>query len=73
MKSNICDLGGTERVTVVLANALVKTYDCCIITLSQSTIIPYKLDKNIKLFKFGNKTITNNAQISIINVIACAI
>lgn len=50
MKSNICDLGGTERVTVVLANALVKTYDCCIITLSQSTIIPYKLDKNIKLF-----------------------
>ncbi len=50
MKNNICQLGGTERVTVVLANALVKTYDCSIITLSQSTSIPYKLNKNIRIF-----------------------
>lgn len=50
MKNNICQLGGTERVTVVLANALVRTYDCSIITLSQSTRIPYKLNKDIDIF-----------------------
>lgn len=34
--------------------------------------IPIIFFKNIKSFKFGNKTITNNAQTSKINVIACS-
>ena len=50
LSSNISIFGGTERVTVNLANNLCQNYDVHIITLFQTSNIPFKLKNNVKIY-----------------------
>lgn len=50
MVSNLCTLGGTERVTANLSQALSKWYECHVITLWNDGTYAYQLDPAVHLF-----------------------
>ena len=50
MVSNLCTLGGTERVTANLNQALSKWYECHVITLWNDGTYAYELDPAVHLF-----------------------
>ena len=55
MVSNLCTLGGTERVTANLSKDLSQYYDCTIITQWCNGKYAYDIDKKIKIFNLYDK------------------
>ena len=55
MVSNLCTLGGTERVTANLSKDLSQYYDCTIITQWCNGKYAYDIDKKVKLFNLYDK------------------
>lgn len=55
--SNLCNVGGTERVTALLANEFIKHYDCSIVTLYKDKDIYFKIDEKINIINVYNKRV----------------
>lgn len=55
--SNLCNVGGTERVTALLANELIEQYDCSIVTLFKDKDIYFKLNSRIQLINIYNNRV----------------
>lgn len=53
--SNLCTAGGTERVTSILANELVKKYYCSIITLFNDKKSFFEISKEVKIINVYSK------------------
>ncbi len=55
MVSNLCTLGGTERVTVKLSEELVREYDCYILTQWKAGEYAYPIAENVKIFNLYDR------------------